>query len=129
MAEGTSTERAFKCIVEHYKAPSAVVTRAAVATLLCMADLISDIFTIVSLFALDHHGPAYALLLMVCTSLLVQVGSFRVARLTRWAWATGGVPQWAGSAGRARHPHHEAPRLGGALVGGAAGGVVHTTRG
>jgi hypothetical protein len=55
------------------KSLPAIVVRSIVANLLSTFDLASDLYTIVSLFALGHDGPASALLTMVCLSFAVQV--------------------------------------------------------
>ena len=55
------------------KSLPAIAMRAMVANLLSTGDLASDIYTIESLFALGHDGPASALLTMVCLSFAFQV--------------------------------------------------------
>ena len=64
---------AIKRLIARYKSLPAVVLRAIVANLLSTADLASDLYTIESLFALGHDGPASALLSMLCLSFAVQV--------------------------------------------------------
>ena len=92
MAEGNAVSRAIKWLIARYKSLPAIVLRAIVANLLSTADLASDIYTIESLFALGHHGPAYALLTMVCLSFAAQVRAgcglrcSGAARLTSALW-------------------------------------------
>ena len=64
----------FAWVISRYKSVPAIVLRAIVANLLSTGDLASDLYTIQSLFALGHVGPASALLTMVCLSFAVQVG-------------------------------------------------------
>jgi hypothetical protein len=64
---------AFNWSVAHYKAPSGVVVRAMVSTMLSAADLASDVYTIVTLHGLGRLVPAYALLAMMGTSISMQV--------------------------------------------------------
>jgi hypothetical protein len=73
MTEGNAVSRAIKWIIPHYKSMPSIVLRAIVANLLSTVDLASDLYTIESLFALGHDGPAYALLTMVCVSFAGQV--------------------------------------------------------
>jgi hypothetical protein len=73
MAEGNAVSRSIKWIIARYKSLPAIVLRAIVANLLSTGDLVSDLYTIESLVALGHDGPAYALLTMVCLSLASQV--------------------------------------------------------
>jgi hypothetical protein len=73
MAEGNAVSRAIKWLISRYKSLPAIVVRAILANLLSTGDLASDIYTIESLFALGHDGPAYALLAMVCLSFAGQV--------------------------------------------------------
>jgi hypothetical protein len=73
MAEGNAVSRAIKWLIARYKSLPAIVIRALVANLLSSGDLASDLYTVVSLFALGHNGPASALLTMVCLSLALQV--------------------------------------------------------
>ena len=77
MAEGNAVSRAIKWLTARYKLLPSIVVRAIVANLLSTGDLASDLYTIESLFALGHDGPASALLTMVCLSLAVQVGPMR----------------------------------------------------
>ena len=73
MAEGNVVMRALKRIVAGYKSVPAIVVRAIVATLLGTGDLVSDLYTTVNLFSLNHLGPAYAMVSMICASMAVQV--------------------------------------------------------
>jgi hypothetical protein len=73
MAEGNVVTRTFKRIVVGFKSLPGIVVRAIVATLLGTGDLVSDVYTIVSLFSLSHLGPAYAMVAMICLSMAVQV--------------------------------------------------------
>jgi hypothetical protein len=73
MDEGNAVSRAIKWLIARYKSLPAIVLRAIVANLLSTADLASDLYTIESLFALGHDGPASALLSMLCLSFAVQV--------------------------------------------------------
>ena len=73
MAEGNVVTRALKRIVTGYKSLSGIVLRAIVSTLLGTGDLVSDLYTTVTLFSLDHLGPAYAMVAMICASMAVQV--------------------------------------------------------
>ena len=73
MAEGNVVTRAFKRIAAGYKSLPGIVVRAIVATLLGTGDLVSDVYTTVSLFSLSHLGPAYAMLAMICASMAMQV--------------------------------------------------------
>ncbi len=85
MAEGNAVSRAIKWLMSRYKSLPSIVLRALVATLLSTVDLASDLYTIVSLFALGHDGPASALLTMVCLSFGAQV---RARMHCREAYAT-----------------------------------------
>jgi hypothetical protein len=82
MAESNAVSRAIKLIIARYKSLPAIVLRAIVANLLSTGDLASDLYTIESLFALGHDGPAYALLTMVCLSFAVQVRANALPRCT-----------------------------------------------
>ena len=73
MAEGNVVTRTFKRIVAGYKALPGIVVRAIVATLLGTGDLVSDLYTTVTLFSLSHLDPAYAMVAMICTSMAAQV--------------------------------------------------------
>jgi hypothetical protein len=73
IAEGNVVTRALKRIVAGYKSLSGIVVRAIVATLLGTGDLVSDVYTTVTLFSLGHLGPAYAMVGMICASMAVQV--------------------------------------------------------
>ena len=73
MAEGNVVMRTFKRIVTGYKSLPGIVVRTIVATLLGTGDLVSDLYTTVSLFSLSHLGPAYAMVAMICASMAVQV--------------------------------------------------------
>ena len=73
MAEGNVVTRALKRIVAGYKSLPGIVVRAIVATLLGTGDLVSDLYTTVTLFSLSHLGPAYAMVAMICASMAVQV--------------------------------------------------------
>ena len=73
MAEGNAVSRAITWLIARSKALPPIVLRALVANLLSTGDLASDLYTIDSLFALGHDGPASALLTMVCLSFAVQV--------------------------------------------------------
>ena len=66
-------KRTFKRIVAGYKSLSGIVVRAIVATLLGTGDLVSDLYTTVTLFSLSHLDPAYAMVAMICTSMAAQV--------------------------------------------------------
>jgi hypothetical protein len=74
MVEGNVVKRTFKRIVAGYKSVPGIVVRATVATLLGTGDLVSDLYTTVSLFSLGHLGPAYAMVAMICLNMAVQVG-------------------------------------------------------
>ena len=73
MAGGNVVTRALKRIGTGYKSLPGIVVRAIVATMLGMADLVSDLYTTVNLFSLSHLGPAYAMVAMICLSMAVQV--------------------------------------------------------
>ena len=73
MVEGNVVKRTFKRIVAGYKSVPGIVVRAIVATLLGTGDLVSDLYTTVTLFSLSHLGPAYAMVAMICASMAVQV--------------------------------------------------------
>jgi hypothetical protein len=73
MAEGNVVTRALKRIVTGYKSLPGIVLRAIVATLLGTGDLVSDLYTTVTLHSLSHLGPAYAMVAMICASMAVQV--------------------------------------------------------
>ena len=73
MVEGNAVSAAIQWIIARSKSLPAIAIRALVANLFSTGDLASDLYTIVRLFALGHHGPASALLTMVCLSLVVQV--------------------------------------------------------
>ena len=73
MAEGNVVTRAFKRIVAGFKSLPGIVVRAIVATLLGTGDLVSDVYTTVTLFSLSHLGPAYTMVAMICASMAVQV--------------------------------------------------------
>jgi hypothetical protein len=73
MAEGNAASRAIKWIITRSKSVPAIVLRTIFANLLSTGDLASDLYTIVSLFALGHDGAASALLTMVCLSFAFQV--------------------------------------------------------
>ncbi len=73
MAEGNDVSRVIQWLIASYKSLPAIVVRALVANLLSTVDLASDLYTIVSLLALGHDGPASALLTMVCLSFATQV--------------------------------------------------------
>jgi hypothetical protein len=75
MAQGNAVSRAIKWIMARCKSLPAVVLRAIVANLLSTGDLASDLYTIESLFALGHDGPASALLTMVCLSFVGHVSA------------------------------------------------------
>ena len=72
-AEGNVVTRAFKRIAAGYKSLPGIVVRAIVATLLGTGDLVSDLYTTVSLYSLSHLGPAYAMVAMIGASMAVQV--------------------------------------------------------
>ncbi len=65
--------RAVKRIVAGYKSLPGIVVRAIIATLLGTGDLVSDLYTTVNLFSLSHLGPAYAMVVMICASMAMQV--------------------------------------------------------
>ena len=73
MAEGNVLTRALKRIVTGYKSVPGIVVRAIVSTLLGTGDLVSDVYTTVTLFSLSHLGPAYAMVAMICASMAAQV--------------------------------------------------------
>ena len=73
IAEGNVAKRTFKRIVAGYKSVPGIVVRAIVATLLGTGDLVSDLYTTVTLYTLSHLGPAYAMVAMICASMAVQV--------------------------------------------------------
>jgi hypothetical protein len=73
IAEGNVVTRALKRIVTGYKSLPGIVLRAIVATLLGTGDLVSDLYTTVTLFSLSHLGPAYAMVAMICLSMTAQV--------------------------------------------------------
>ena len=73
MADGNVVTRAFERIVAGYTSLSGIVLRAIVATLLGTGDLVSDLYTTVTLFSLSHLAPAYAMVAMICASMAVQV--------------------------------------------------------
>ncbi len=73
MAEGNVVTRALKRIVTGFKSVPGIVVRAIVATLLSTGDLVSDLYTTVTLYSLSHLGPAYAMVAMICASMAVQV--------------------------------------------------------
>ncbi len=73
MAEGNVVTRASKRIVAGFKSVPGIVVRAIVSTLLGTGDLVSDVYTAVTLFSLSHLGPAYAMVAMICASMAVQV--------------------------------------------------------
>jgi hypothetical protein len=73
MAGGNVVTRAFKRIVAGYKSLPGIVVRAIVATLLGTGDLVSDVYTTVTLFSLSHLAPAYAMVAMICASMAGQV--------------------------------------------------------
>ena len=81
MAEGNVVMRTFKRIVTGYKSLPGIVVRTIVATLLGTGDLVSDLYTTVSLFSLSHLGPAYAMVAMICASMAVQVRATRARHL------------------------------------------------
>ncbi len=70
-------------IIARYKSVPSIVVRAVLADVLSLFDLASDLYTIDSLFALGHGGPASALLTMVCLTFVVQVST--MARCLRAA--------------------------------------------
>ena len=83
MAEGNVVTRALKRIVTGYKSVPGIVLRAIVATLLGTGDLLSYLYTTVTLFSLSHLGPAYAIVAMICASMTVQV---RASWPVRGSW-------------------------------------------
>ena len=82
-AEGNVVTRTFKRIVTGYKSLPGIVVRAIVATLLGTGDLVSDLYTTVTLFSLGHLGPAYAMVAMICLSMAVQVRTGQCAASRR----------------------------------------------
>jgi hypothetical protein len=60
-------------IIARFKSVPLVVLRAVLAEVLHTFDVASDLFTIQSLFAMDHGGPASALLTMVLLAFAVRV--------------------------------------------------------
>ena len=83
MAEGNVVMRALKPIVAGFKSLPGIVVRAIVATLLGTGDLVSDLYTTVTLFSLSHLGPAYAMVAMICLSMTVQVRTGQCAASRR----------------------------------------------
>jgi hypothetical protein len=73
IAEGNVAKRTFMRLVAGYKSLPGIVVRAIVATLLGTGDLVSDLYTTVTLFSLSHLGPAYAMVAMICASMAAQV--------------------------------------------------------
>jgi hypothetical protein len=73
MAEGNVVTRALKRIVAGFKSVPGIVLRAIVATLLGTGDLVSDVYTTVTLFSLSHLAQAYAMVAMIGASMAVQV--------------------------------------------------------
>ena len=73
MVEGNVVKRTFKRIVTGYKSLPGIVVCTIVATLLGTGDLVSDLYTTVTLFSLSHLGPAYAMVAMICASMAAQV--------------------------------------------------------
>jgi hypothetical protein len=73
LAEGNVVTHTFKRIVAGYKSLPGIVVRAIVATLLGTGDLVSDLYTTVTLFSLSHLGPAYAMVAMIGASMAAQV--------------------------------------------------------
>jgi ABC-type dipeptide/oligopeptide/nickel transport system permease subunit len=82
MAEGNVVTRALKRIVAGYRSLPGIVVRAIVSTLLGTGDLVSDVYTTVTLFSLSHLGPAYAMVAMMCFSMAAQVRATRARRLS-----------------------------------------------
>ena len=76
MAEDNVVTRALKRIVAGYKSLPGIVVRAIVSTLLGTGDLVSDLYTTVTLYSLSHLGSAYAMVAMICLSMAVQVRTF-----------------------------------------------------
>jgi hypothetical protein len=78
MAQGNFVKRTFKFkrIVTGYNLKSlpgrGIVVRAIVAMLLGTGDLVSDFYATVKLFSLSHLGPAYAMVAMICSSMVVR---------------------------------------------------------
>jgi hypothetical protein len=68
-------------IIARYKSVPSIVLRAILADVLGLFDLGSDLYTIQSLFALGHDGPASALLTMVCLNFALQVRAGCVSAL------------------------------------------------
>jgi hypothetical protein len=83
MAEGNVVTRALKRIVAGYKSLPGIVVRAIVATLLGTGDLVSDLYTTVTLFSLSHLVPAYAMVAMICASMAAQVRASSPVRGSR----------------------------------------------
>ncbi len=81
MADGNIVTRALERIVAGYTSMSGIVVRAIVATLLGTGDLVSDVYTTVTLFSLSHLGPAYAIVAMICASMAAQVQATCARRL------------------------------------------------
>ena len=115
MAEGNVVTRAFKRIAAGYKSLPGIVVRAIVATLLGTGDLVSDVYTTVSLFSLSHLGPAYAMVAMICASMAAQVRAVYALYLGvgRRAWLAGACGLICGSAGATCRHHDQAPRQAG----------------
>jgi hypothetical protein len=88
MAEGNVVTRAFKRIVAGYKSLPGIVVRAIIAALLGTGDLVSDLYTTVTLFSLSHLGPAYAMVAMICASIAVQVQATCARRVSLRAVST-----------------------------------------
>ena len=85
MAEGNVVTRTFKRIVAGYKSLSGIVVRAIVSTLLGTGDLVSDLYTTVTLFSLGHFIPAYAMVAMISATMTVQVQATCARRLGVYA--------------------------------------------
>ncbi len=73
MAEGNVVTRTLKRIIAGYKSLPGIVVRAIVSTLLGTGDLVSDLYTTVTLYSLSHLGPAYAMIAMICASMAAHV--------------------------------------------------------
>ena len=82
-AEGNVVTRSLKRRVTGLKSLPGIVVRAIVATLLGTGDLVSDLYTTVTLFSLSHLGPAYAMVAMICASMAAQVRASSPVRGSR----------------------------------------------
>jgi hypothetical protein len=94
MADGNVVTRALKRIVVGFKSLPGIVVRAIVATLLGTGDLVSDLYTTVTLFFLSHLGPAYAMVSMICLSMVMQVQGRLCTASRRVSLCVVSRPRW-----------------------------------